>query len=79
MWKTGTRSALISRCAPLNDPYINLEFDNEDGSVFTLFPMRVDRTDLTTEQRVEAFWELIRRFMEDGAERLPTLDQSHEF
>jgi hypothetical protein len=73
------RSALISRCAPLNDPHINLEFDNEDGSVFTLFLMRVDRTDLTTEQRVEAFSEIIRHFMEDGAERLPTLDQSHEF
>jgi hypothetical protein len=70
---------LTATGAPLNDPHINLEFHNEDGSVFTVFLMGVERTDLTTEQRAKAFWEFIRRFMEDGAENLPTPDQSHEF
>jgi hypothetical protein len=60
--------------APLNDPQINLEFHNEDGSTFTVFLMGVDRDDLTTDQEAAAFWEYIRRYMEEGPEKLPAPD-----
>jgi hypothetical protein len=65
--------------APMRDPQINVEFHNDDGSTFTVFLMGVERTDLTTEQQAEAFWEFIRRYMEEGAENLPMPDETHEF
>jgi hypothetical protein len=65
--------------APIRDPHINLEFHNDDGSTFTVFLMGVERTELTTEQRAEAFWEYIRHYMEEGLENLPTPDETHEF
>jgi hypothetical protein len=65
--------------APFHDPHINVEFHNEDGSTFTVFLMGVENIDLTTEQSADAFWEYIRRYMEEGPEKLPTPDQFHEF
>jgi hypothetical protein len=41
--------------------------------------MGVERIDLTKEQQAAAFWEYIRRYMEEGAEHLPMPDGSHEF
>jgi len=60
--------------APLLDPHINLEFHNDDGSVFTVFLMGVDRIGLTVDEEAAAFWEYIRRYMEEGPERLPEPD-----
>jgi hypothetical protein len=65
--------------APIHDPQINVEFHNEDGSPFTVFLMGVERIDLSKEQQAAAFWEYIRRYMEEGAEHLPMPDSSHEF
>jgi hypothetical protein len=57
--------------APLKDPHINLEFHNDDGSTFTVFLMGVDRFELPVEERGPAFWEFVRRYMEEGPEELP--------
>ena len=58
--------------APLRDPQINIEFHGDDGStLFTVFLMGVDRVELTTDQQAPAFWEYIRRYMEEGPEHLP--------
>ena len=60
--------------APIRDPHINVEFHNDDGSVFTVFMMGVDRMTMTPEQESAAFWEYLRRYMEDGPEKLPAPD-----
>ncbi len=65
---------LTATGAPLNDPHINLEFHNEDGSVFTVFLMGVDRVGLTPDQAAAAFWEYIRLYMESGPKVLPQPD-----
>jgi len=58
--------------APLRDPQINIEFHGDDGStLFTVFLMGVDRISLPTDQQAPAFWEYIRRFMEEGPKGLP--------
>jgi hypothetical protein len=57
--------------APLKDPHINLEFHNDDGSTFTVFLMGVDRFELPVEEQGPAFWEFLRRYMEEGPEGLP--------
>jgi len=58
--------------APLRDPQIHIEFHGEDGStLFTVFLMGVDRISLPTDQQAPAFWEYIRRFMEEGPKGLP--------
>jgi hypothetical protein len=60
--------------APMRDPHINLEFHNDDGSVFTVFLMGVERMGFPPEHRAAAFWEFIRCFMEQGPDDLPTPD-----
>jgi len=58
--------------APLRDPQINIEFHGDDGStLFTVFLMGVDRISLPTDQQAPAFWEYIRRYMEEGPKGLP--------
>ncbi len=65
--------------APFQDPQINIEFHKEDGSPFSVLLMGVEDIDLTKEQQAAAFWEYIRRYMEEGPEHLPMPDTSHEF
>ncbi len=60
--------------APIRDPQINVEFHNDDGSIFTVFLMGVERMGFTPEYRAAAFWEFIRRYMEQGPDDLPEPD-----
>jgi hypothetical protein len=60
--------------APIRDPHVNVNFHNEDGSTFTVFLMGVERMGFTPEHRAAAFWEYIRRYMEDGPDGLPEPD-----
>jgi Family of unknown function (DUF6708) len=60
--------------APMRDPQINIEFRSDDGSPLTVFLMGADKLGLTVEEETVAFWEYIRRYMEEGPENLPAPD-----
>jgi hypothetical protein len=57
--------------APSQTPQINIEFHNEDGSVAENSVIGVDKSGLHYDEQAAAFWEYIRRFMEEGPENLP--------
>jgi hypothetical protein len=65
--------------APSQTPQINIEFHNDDGSVAEHSVIGVDKGGLGYDEQAAAFWEYIRRYMEEGAEHLPMPDSSHEF
>lgn len=60
--------------APIRDPHVVIEFHNKNDLTFSGFLMGVGRVGFTPEHRAAAFWEYIRRFMEDGPEDLPEPD-----
>jgi hypothetical protein len=57
--------------APSQTPQINIEFHNDDGSVAEHSVIGVDKGGLGYDEQAAAFWEYIRRFMEEGPEKLP--------
>jgi hypothetical protein len=57
--------------APSQTPQINIEFHNEDGSVAENSVIGVDKGGLHYDEQAAAFWEYIRRFMEEGPQDLP--------
>lgn len=57
--------------APSQTPQINIEFHNEDGSVAENSVIGVDKGGLHIDEQAAAFWEYIRRFMENGPQDLP--------
>jgi len=64
--------AVTAMGARLRDPQINIEFHGDDGkTLFTVFLMEIDRVELTTDQQAPAFWENIRRYMEEVPEHIP--------
>ena len=60
--------------APIRDPQVNIEFHNDDGSPLTVFLMGVSKKELIVDEEAAAFWEYIRRYMEEGPENLPAPD-----
>lgn len=60
--------------APFQDPNISIEFHKTDGSLLTINLMGTDKRELTPDEMAAAFWEYIRRYMEDGPESVPAPD-----
>lgn len=62
--------------APSNAPQINIEFHEEDGKPLTVFLIGTDKKGLTVDEKAAAFWEYIRRYMEEGPQSVPAPDLS---
>lgn len=69
-----TQSGLTGVGAPIRDPQINIEFDQGTGKPLTVFLLGTDRWDMTVDQKAAAFWEYIRRYMEEGPQAVPAPD-----
>lgn len=69
-----TQSGLTGVGAPIRDPQINIEFDQGTDKPLTVFLLGTDRWDMTVDQKAAAFWEYIRRYMEEGPQAVPAPD-----
>lgn len=56
---------------PLHDQQVNLEFPDGEGGTLTVLLMAPDRLDIPLTERPAAFWEYLRRYMEEGPAGLP--------
>jgi len=65
------RSGLTGVGAPIRDPQIQVYFFGGGPPGFSVALLGTDRRGLPVDQKAAAFWEYIRRFMEDGPEGLP--------
>ena len=68
------QGGLTATGAPIMDPQINIEFKKDDGSILTVFLMGPDKKGLTVSEKAAAFWEYIRRYMEEGPGSVPAPD-----
>ncbi|MBT0964246.1 DUF6708 domain-containing protein [Denitromonas iodatirespirans] len=68
------QSGLTGVGAPIRDQQINIEFDQGTDKPLTVFLMGTDRYDVPFDRKADAFWEYIRRYMEEGPQAVPAPD-----
>lgn len=60
------QSGLTGVGAPIRDQQVNIEFDQGTDRPLTIFLMGTHRWNVQLDRQADAFWEYIRRYMEEG-------------